>query len=493
MAKRTGGRDARSRADDEYVPYQKAPTPRQLARKRKRAQQAMPSPSLAGTPEPVTIAPDHTTATSTADRRAGANRVEAEIIVEVTIERIVPGGAGLAHAQDRTIFIPLTAPGDHVRARIERTRGKVAFGRAIELLEPGPDRIAPPHPDFSECGGADFQHLTYPAQLMAKVAIVRDCLRRIAGIETPETVAITPSPRQWGYRSRTEWRFDAEQLRLGYVRRESHHVCDVTDDPFAVPELNALLREVRVFLESGSLPLDAAEFRAAAADNDVGLSPALVPAHAAELQRTVLGERYRFDADCFFQANHDLLPALVTEALIHAPSVDAPSRDGLAIDLFCGVGLFTLPLARRFGRVVGVESFPTSAVYARRNLAAAGLKDARIEAARVDRWLDLRAKAMAPAEFVLLDPPRVGVSEGVLAGIHQLRPTRITYVSCDPATLARDLRLLLAGGYRLDGIAAFDLFPQTHHVEVVAHLAREGNGELPSDFQVSSSPRGFHL
>ena len=174
------------------------------------------------------------------------------------------------------------------------------------------------------------------------------------------------------------------------------------------------------------------------------------------------GETYRFDAGCFFQINHALLEPLVAEALRDAGGASA-------VDLYCGVGLFTLPLARRFERVHGVEGHPSAAAHARRNLSDAGLANASVDAAQVGDWLLRRAHTLAPADFVLLDPPRAGAAEAV-EGILALRPRRVSYVSCDPATLARDLRALCDGGYALDSVSAFDMFPQTHHVETVVHL-----------------------
>ena len=391
-------------------------------------------------------------------------------VVETEIERIVPGGAGLAHAAGRTLFVGLAAPGDRVRVRIERVTGKVAFASIVEVLSPGPGRVEPPCSYIGRCGGCDFQQVGYEAQLEAKVGIVRDCLRRIAGTEPPAEIPMLPSPDPWAYRTRAEWHHDPARRRLGYLARDSGRVVDVAACPIAAPALNAALAGLRDRLASGMLPGDVREVRAAAGDDAVGLVPALDGQPPAELARTVAGERYRFDAECFFQANAALLEPLVAEALRFAPPVDA-SSPGPALDLYCGVGLFTLPLARRFAEVVGVESHRAAAAYAARNLANAGLGNARIDAVAVEPWLSRHA-ALAPVAFLLLDPPRVGAGAEVVAGILALRPTRIVYVSCDPATLARDLRLLLAGGYRLERVAALDLFPQTHHVETVAHLAR---------------------
>jgi 23S rRNA (uracil1939-C5)-methyltransferase len=189
---------------------------------------------------------------------------------------------------------------------------------------------------------------------------------------------------------------------------------------------------------------------------------------------TVAGERYEYDADCFFQVNPFVLDGLMAEALRHAPEVGAsPSpASRLAIDLYCGVGLFTIPLARRFAQVIGVEGQPRAAEFATRNVATAGLTHARIRTASVERWLEGAYRSHGRTPFVLLDPPRTGLPALGLRVLPRLRASRLTYVACDPSTLARDLKGLLASGYALVSVAAFDMFPQTHHVEIVAHLQR---------------------
>ncbi|HJR08599.1 MAG TPA: class I SAM-dependent RNA methyltransferase [Pyrinomonadaceae bacterium] len=389
--------------------------------------------------------------------------------LEVEIERIVPGGAGLAHAEGRTLFVPLTAPGDRVRVRVERVRGKVAFASLLEVVTPAPARVEPLCPYFGRCGGCDFQQLTYEAQLEAKVEIIRDCLRRIARITPPDEIPITPSPDIWRYRSRARWQHDAVRQFLGYYELASHRVCDVIECPVILPEVQAKLTHLRATLGEGAFEAtdELEEFQAVAGDDGVSLLPPLEESDARERFRRIAGERYRFNADCFFQINHALLEPLVEEAL-----KGTQSGGETAIDLYCGVGLFTLPLARRFARVTGVEGNASATAFARLNLADAELSNAEIKTARVGEWLAHNAAHLAPVDFLLLDPPRAGAEAETIAGILAAAPQRIAYVSCDPATLARDLRALLDAGFALDTIKAFDMFPQTHHVETVVHLTR---------------------
>lgn len=381
----------------------------------------------------------------------------------VTVERLLPGGVGLAHAEGHTILISLSAPGDRLLVRVERARGRTLFASIKEVLEAGPARVEPPCPYFGRCGGCDFQQLDYRAQLDAKVEIIRDCLRRLARIDPPPEVPITPSPAEWHYRSRVRWQHDRHTNRFGYFERGSHNVCDVAECAVLSNSLQRHLSALRELSREGTLPDDVSEFEAVEGEDGVAMSPSTFPGDDGERELTVGAERYTFDAECFFQINRSLLAPLIEEALRSATGESA-------LDLYCGVGLFTLPLARRFERVVGVESASVAAEYASRNLARAGIMNARVERAEVDSWLAKNASDLEGADFVLLDPPRAGAGAGVVESLIGMRPRRISYVSCDPATLARDLSLLLENGFSLEAVQAFDMFPQTHHVETVARL-----------------------
>jgi 23S rRNA (uracil1939-C5)-methyltransferase len=438
--------------------------------------------------------------------------------MEVTIERILPGGLGLAHAEGQTVMVALAAPGDRLRVRVERVKGSVAFASIEEILEPSPDRIEPPCPYFGRCGGCDFQQINYEAQLAAKKEIIRDCLRRIARIDAPD-FQIIAAPNQWHYRSRAQWQFDAERKSLGYFESGSRRVCDVAECAVLVPELQWVLEDLRAGRADDGLAGEVRYFRAIAGDDSAvvaaGFDKSLRPVPRRQpvrelsessineeieeepwgVTRTIAGETYHLGAESFFQTNVDLLPQLIEEAI-------GGQRGDAAIELYCGVGLFTVPLARRFKDVIGVEDDGDAARFARENLANAGLSNSEVIKSDVGEWLDLECGGIAQRrrrfgsdrqppdesehqkeiegavtagalqiDFLLLDPPRAGAESRVISGILKLKPKRICYVSCDPATLARDLSKIIAGGYSLDSILAFDMFPQTHHVETVVHLS----------------------
>ena len=381
--------------------------------------------------------------------------------MEVEVERILPGGMGLAHAGGKTVFVSLAAPGDRLRVRVEREQGNVLFASIEEIITPSPLRVEPPCPYFGRCGGCDFQQLTYEAQLAAKTEIIRDCLHRIARIESVPDFVVTPSPDNWRYRMRATWQIDREQRTIGYYERGSRRVCDVVDCAVLRPALQEKLEEVRATAWV-QVPEELKHLDVVQGENGVSFAPAFAGFQTSELSLTVRGEVYQFNAEAFFQINPSLLGSLIDFALGDASGESV-------LDLYCGVGLFTLPLARRFKSVVAVEANSAAARFARRNLQQATLSNARVITATVTDWF--RSRPVGPVDFVLLDPPRAGAESAVIKGILDLRPAEICYVSCDPATLARDLKKLVAGGYAIDSIAGFDMFPQTHHVETVIRLS----------------------
>jgi 23S rRNA (uracil1939-C5)-methyltransferase len=384
-----------------------------------------------------------------------------ELVIDV--ERILPGGLGLAHEEGKTILVSLAAPGDRLRVIIDRQQGNVLFASIQEIITPSPMRIEPPCPYFGRCGGCDFQQLEYKAQLVAKAEIIRDCLRRIGGLRDFPDFDVQ-SASEWRYRARAVWQLDNEQQTIGYYERGSRRVCDVADCAVLVPELQQTLERVRK-TPWHLIPTDVQHLQAVSADSGVSLSPPFSEFLTKELTLKIGDEVYSFNAEAFFQINQQLLKSLIDFALKDV-------QGETALDLYCGVGLFTLPLARRFKQVIAIESNPVATRFARQNVQQAKLENARIVTANVSEWIGTATLTGGRCDLVLLDPPRVGAESAVIKGIVELAPLQISYVSCDPATLARDLKKLIAGGYAISSIAAFDMFPQTHHVETVVRLTR---------------------
>jgi 23S rRNA (uracil1939-C5)-methyltransferase len=388
-------------------------------------------------------------------------------VIEIKTERLAYGGDAIARHEGLAIFVPFAAPNERLRVRV--TERKKKFARAVidSVTEPSKSRREPPCQYFGFCGGCQLQHLTYPAQLESKVGFVRDALERIGGLKWQREIPIRHC-EEFRYRGRAQITIDHLNGRVGFNRATTVDVCDIKTCPILVPELDEALRTLRLTVrelrnENQSSPRSQIEI--AAGDSGVSFVPALKGLPQGILHRTVGGITYGFGAATFFQANPGLLEILVEEA------VGTESGD-VAIDLYAGVGLFSLQLARRFNRVVGVEADKTAAEFARDNVTANDLTNIEFHQSAVDSWLR-RATSMSNmrADLVLLDPPRSGASEA-LSGIIELEPTRITYVACDPTTLARDLRMLTGSGYEIAGVTAVDLFPQTYHVETIVKLTR---------------------
>ena len=387
-------------------------------------------------------------------------------LLEVRIEKIVPRGLGLAFAEGLTVFVSLAVARDVVSVRIRELKGKTAFAEIESVIEPSPERMTPPCPYFGTCGGCDFQQMNYPAQLAAKVGIIRDNLRRIGKIEYEQEIPIIPSPEQFGYRLRAQWHANPSSRQIGYYRRNSRDLVDIDHCMILRPELQDMLTGLRSSLPWEAFSSDKPQIDAAAGDDGQTsvFSPEL-PEPEREIDFTALGETFRFSARSFFQGNRFLIDKLVETALGDASGANA-------LDLYCGVGLFTLPLARRFANVTGIEENDEANRFALKSAANAGLTNLEFHTENVRRYLGNVVES--DLDFVLLDPPRFGTEKEMMASLIRLRPKHVSYVSCDPSVLARDLKRFVENDFEILSITALDMFPQTHHVETVVHLARSG-------------------
>lgn len=357
------------------------------------------------------------------------------------------------------VFVPLAAPGDRVRVRIVQSRKRFARAEIAELLEPGPDRALPPCPWFGRCGGCSWQHLAYPAQLVAKAAIVGDALERIGRFHLEGAVEITPSPAPLGYRVRT--RLLQQGDALGYRMRRSHDVVSIDACPVLDPRLQPVLGAVREDPgDSGEREWEAA----VGSDGTVRMQRVDRPGGAVDLR--IGPDLLRVSHGSFAQANGLLVEDLVRAALQQGDPRGTGSVS--CVELHAGAGSFTLGLARRFDQVWAVESNAGAVRDLRFNLARAGCENVRVVEGSVEKALP--SSGVHAPDLLLLDPPRSGIGEEAHAAIVEMAPARIVYVSCDPATLARDLARLRDDGYHLLHVEAFDLFPQTPHVECLATL-----------------------
>ncbi|MEE2775611.1 MAG: TRAM domain-containing protein [Acidobacteriota bacterium] len=394
-------------------------------------------------------------------RRAVAGVLAGLDEVEVRVDKLVTGGDGLARVEGVPLFISRAAPGDRARVRIVDRRPDYGRAEIVELVEPSPVRREAPCPHFGRCGGCDLQHIDDAAQSKLRAGAALETLRRIGNVEPQEVEVVTGAA--WGYRLRAQLRTD-EEGRVGYFARGSRDLVAVDACPVLLPELESVIGTLAE--QPGAL-----RPRIDLAVGDSGLISAAppVPEHpGGAIRRTIAGHRFEFDARTFFQGHAGLLDDLYRVACGHW-------RGETALDLYAGVGLFSVGLAGRYDRVVGVESDRVAARYARRNVRRARLAQRapvaggchiEVEGRSVEGFLPTWAE---PVDRVLVDPPRGGLGRPVKRELKRIAAGRLTYVSCYPATLARDLRDL-SDVYAVESVTLLDMFPQTGHIEAVVQM-----------------------
>ena len=443
----------------------------------------------------------------------------------VRFENLAAGGEAVGRDESgRAVFAPRAAPGDVAEIALEKQSKTFARGRVLQILQPSPHRVIAPCPYFHDdtktsCGGCAWQHVSHDAQIAAKRALVRDALQRLGGVADAEELVApcVPSPRAFAYRNKADFvaAQNGELQVLGFFAPDSHCAIDVARCLIQENGNNAILAAAREALALGLVaPFDAASGRGVlrrlvARTSSSGQSlvcavtsrvhwpqerafaehmrravPSLVGVLRREPQRdarligdgnlsrdwleeTVGDLRLRVSGEGFFQVNAALVETLAETALRLANV----QREEKILDLFCGVGLFSLALAKCGARVVGIERSASAVRDAKSNAALNGLEAEFLagDAAGEMRRLAARGETFS---CIFLDPPRAGAAE-CLPAILQLMPRRIVYVSCDPATLARDVKTL-SGEYVLRAAVPLDLFPQTAHVETVALLEQDG-------------------
>ena len=448
--------------------------------------------------------------------------------MELTIEKLVYGGDGLARlpaderGRGKAAFVPFVLEGEKVDAVLLEQKPGFARARAEQILAASPQRIEARCPYFGRCGGCNYQHTSYEHQLEIKAAILRENLRRIAKLELDTELEIHPSP-PWNYRNRARLRVHtAPEFALGYYKINSHELLPVEECPISSPLINRAInamwqmgragrvsdrvREIEFFANADDSQVltevycsaeiaDAAEqfsadFRAALPEacgivfvqiragkmEAAGDPQRLAVSGADHLTYQTGRASYRVSAGAFFQVNRhmtDQLVSLVVERRrdggrdAHRTAGEDAGATGTALDLYAGVGLFSSVLNREFERVIAVESSATSHADLLYN------SPANVKAVRstTEQYLENAAGKLRP-DFVVVDPPRSGLGEKVIRGLTKLNAPRMVYVSCDPATLSRDLVPLLQSGYRVQEAHLADLFPQTYHLESVFHLVR---------------------
>jgi 23S rRNA (uracil1939-C5)-methyltransferase len=391
---------------------------------------------------------------------------------EATVEKLVYGGDGLARVEGRVVLAPFVLPGERIRVHAEQEKPGLVRARTLEVLEPAPERVAAPCPVFGRCGGCHYQHAPYEYQIAAKRAILVDQLRRLGKIEPPETIAAAAA-EPWGYRNRAQLHIDGRHI--GYRQAGSHRLCEVKQCPVASPKINETIHALAGMLHNPRWPrfvrsleifTDEQQVQLNVLDSDHPVAKRFFDWCAAEIPALVEGAldyqgQFRVSRHSFFQVNRFLLDRLVEVALEGA-------EGETALDLYAGVGLFSLALARGFKEVTAVESGSGAVRDLQFNAERAALANLRAEQRTAEEYLQKLERA---PDFVLLDPPRAGLGKAVVRRLAELRPRQVAIVSCDPATLARDLAGLTAAGYSVEQMTLVDLFPQTYHLETVVRLS----------------------
>ncbi len=435
--------------------------------------------------------------------------------MQLTIEKLIYGGDGLAHlpaderGKGKAVFVPFVLPAERVEATL--TENKPGFARArLERVEEAAEaRVEPACPYFGQCGGCHYQHASYEQQLRIKSEILRENLRRIAKLDFEGQIRVHPS-QPWNYRNRTRLRMRTQpEFALGYNRFGSHALLGVRECPISSPLINRAIAALWKLGEAGQVPalVNEIELFANAEDSELLLELTLAvqaadwsplaefaralrhelpnvrglvpfqPAGKGSVARVDIPEKfaagfgddfflyhtananYQVSAGSFFQTNRFLVDELVS-------LVTRDRAGGFALDLYAGVGLFSLPLSQTFRQVAAVESAPFSFHDLRAN------SPSNVTGYRVDVQEFLtQVPPETHFDYLVADPPRGGLGEKVAVVAAGLKAPQLTYVSCDPATLARDLRVLMQAGYRIREMHLVDLFPQTFHIEAVAILA----------------------
>jgi 23S rRNA (uracil1939-C5)-methyltransferase len=429
--------------------------------------------------------------------------------LRLLIEKLVYGGDGLGHEEGNTVFVPYVLPNEEIRAEVTSRKKKLVWAKPLEILKEDAARIKPVCPHFGTCGGCHYQHASYESQVALKIEILRETLSRMGGVNwTGDITPHTAEPLH--YRNRAQWAVrNANPRALGYYLPESNAIVPIDHCDVLSPALADTFARLQEIARDGSLPSEVLEIEAFvdSADSKVALNVAFkeFPKPVAELTKlfhstvpalySLLlldqkknrfelsgpgyliqeagGYQFRVSHLSFFQVNRFLVEDLLR-------TVIAGAKGDLALDLYAGVGFFTLPLTKAFQRVVSVDATLSATRNLREN---ADTADTTILSQHVQTEEFLKTTTEAP-DFVVLDPPRAGLGQTSAQKLAELGPKEIAYLSCDPSTLARDLAILMhtprkpaevtttAHHYEIQSMDFFDLFPQTYHIEALVRLRR---------------------
>ncbi len=414
---------------------------------------------------------------------------------DIDLITMVYGGDAMGRLPDgRAVFVPYGLPGERVRVRLTEQKKSFARAKLLEVLQPSPERITPACASYAACGGCHYMHMAYETQLRYKTAILTDQLTRIAGIQNPPVAPIRPSPQEWHYRNTVQFHLTPSG-KLGFQEPGSHSVVPIEECPLCVPAIDEVWPLLDFADENGqAVPgLERIQLRAGAEDdmllvmesndpvppeftidlpiNAVFVGPGgfeenapLVLSGDQYIVMEALGRSFRVSAGSFFQVNIGQAENMVRYLLGQLPADNNP----FLLEVYAGVGLFSAFLAPKTDRVIAIESAPSA------------VEDFAVNLDEFDHveLYDAPAEAVLPGldtrpDIVLVDPPRAGLALEALDALVRIDAPTLAYVSCDPATLARDVKRLLTAGYSLQSVQPFDMFPQTYHIESISILVKD--------------------
>ena len=367
--------------------------------------------------------------------------------VTLQIHDLAFGGEGVARLNDFVLFVPFVLPGEMVEAEVTEVKKNFGRARLLQVLNSSPERVLPECRYFTQCDGCQYQHIEYAAQVRLKHKQITDLFQRMGGFSSAVIEPVVPCPQPYGYRNRlmirSQWNKPEQKLNIGFLRADSRLVVDIDECKIAEPALNEQIRHVRTHPP---------------------------PRGGLKVVIRIAPEGWDIPKDSFFQNNFFLLPKLVSR--VRAQLTESGVRH--LVDVYCGVGFFAIECADLVDSFVGVESDKLAVQSARKNQSARGITNGDFIMGRAEEELPFLARRFqAGNSAVILDPPRTGCPAESLKQLREIGPRQVIYVSCHPATLARDLKILCEDGrYQLRTVVPFDMFPQTQHLECVSDLRR---------------------
>ena len=404
--------------------------------------------------------------------------------IELEFTSLAFGGDAIGKTPDgMTVFVPFGLPGETVSVEITQQKKNYCNARLLEVLNPSPQRIAPRCPHFTVCGGCQYQHMPYEKQLEAKQSIFSDQLKRLARLENPKVLPIQPSPNTWNYRNALQFHLSPAG-KLGFQAAGSRRVVEISECHLPIQEINAVWKQIkfepgmpieRVELREGTDGEILMEIESAQPDlPELNLDASISVVHTSPVGTTILagddfvhqqvrGRNFIVSAGSFFQVNTPQAEAMVSEVLSLLPLKPAE----LVMDLYSGVGLFSAFLAPLTKKLVAIESAPSACDDFAENLDE--FDNVKLYTGTAEQILP--ALDMKP-DVVVVDPPRAGLAPAVTDALLRMQPSQIIYVSCDPATLARDVHRMVQDGYEFVQAHPFDMFPQTGHIESISLLQK---------------------